>query len=37
MGRNHAQLLKEADLDSFQQLIEQWTFDYVEQYAASGG
>ncbi|MCG8449986.1 MAG: hypothetical protein MI725_10465 [Pirellulales bacterium] len=35
--RNHYQLLKEADLDSFKQLIEQWTLDYAEQYAASGG
>ncbi len=34
-NRNHYQLLKEADLDSFQQLIEQWTLDYAEQYAAS--
>lgn len=36
-SRNHYQLLKEADLDSFKQLIEQWTLDYAEQYAASGG
>ena len=36
-SRNHYQLLKEADLDSFRQLIEQWTLDYAEQYAASGG
>ena len=35
-SRNHYQLLKEADLDSFQQLVEQWTLDYAEQYAASG-
>ena len=34
-NRNHYQLLKEADLDSFQQFIEQWTLDYAEQYAAS--
>ena len=34
-SRNHYQLLKEADLDSFQQLVEQWTLDYAEQYAAS--
>lgn len=36
-SRNHYQLLKDADLDSFNQLIEQWTLDYAEQYAASGG
>jgi hypothetical protein len=36
-SRNHYQLLKKADLDSFKQLIEQWTLDYAEQYAASGG
>lgn len=36
-SRNHYQLLKDADLDSFKQLIEQWTLDYAEQYAASGG
>ncbi len=34
-SRNHYQLLKEADLDSFRQLIEQWTLDYAEQYAKS--
>ena len=34
-NRNHYQLLKEADLDSFRQFIEQWTLDYAEQYAAS--
>ena len=33
-SRNHYQLLKEADLDSFQQLVEQWTLDYAEHYAA---
>ena len=33
-SRNHYQLLKEADLDSFKQLIEQWTLDYAEHYAA---
>ena len=35
--RNHYQLLKDADLDSFNQLIEQWTLDYAEQFAASDG
>lgn len=34
-SRNHYQLLKEADLDSFRQLIEHWTLDYAEQYAAA--
>lgn len=33
-SRNHYQLLKEADLDSFLQLVEQWTLDYAEHYAA---
>jgi len=33
-SRNHYQLLNEADLDSFQQMIEQWTLDYAERYAA---
>ncbi len=36
-SRNHYQLLKDADLDSFEQLIEQWTLHYAEQYAAEGG
>ena len=34
-SRNHYQLLKDADLDAFRNLIEQWTLDYAEQYAAS--
>ena len=33
-SRNHYQLLKEADADSFLQLVEQWTLDYAEHYAA---
>jgi len=33
-SRNHYQLLKDADLDSFEQMIEQWTLGYAEQYAA---
>jgi hypothetical protein len=33
--RNHYQLLKEADLEGFKQLIEQWTLDYAELYAAN--
>lgn len=35
--RNHYELLKDADLDAFRHYIEQWTLDYAEQYAASGG
>ncbi len=31
--RNHYQLLKDADLDSFRQLIEHWVLEYAEQYA----
>ncbi len=34
-SRNHYQLLKDADLDSFKQLIEQWVLDYAEQFAAN--
>lgn len=34
-SRNHYHLLKDADLDAFRNLIEQWTLDYAEQYAAS--
>jgi hypothetical protein len=33
--RNHYQLLKDADLDAFRNLIEQWVLDYAEAYAAS--
>lgn len=33
--RNHYQLLKDADLDAFRNLIEQWVLDYAEQYAAT--
>jgi len=36
-SRNHYQLLKDADLDAFNNLVEQWTLDYAEHYAASGG
>ncbi len=36
-SRNHYELLKDADLDSFKQLIERWTLDYAEEFAASGG
>jgi hypothetical protein len=32
--RSHYQSLKDADLDSFNQLIEQWVLEYAEQYAA---
>lgn len=31
--RNHYHSLKDADLDSFKQLIEQWVLEYAEQYA----
>ncbi len=34
-SRNHYQLLKDVDLDAFKNLVEQWTLDYAEQYAAS--
>ena len=34
--RSHYQLLKDADLDAFRHLIEQWTLDYAEHYAANG-
>ena len=34
-SRNHYQLLKDVDLDSFRELIELWTLDYAEQYAAA--
>ncbi len=34
-SRNHYQLLKDADLDAFRNLIEQWVLDYAEQYAAN--
>jgi hypothetical protein len=33
--RSHYQHLKEFDLDGFNQLIEQWTLDYAELYAAN--
>ena len=33
-NRNHYELLKDADLDTFRQMIEQWTLDYAEHYAA---
>jgi hypothetical protein len=36
-SRSHYQLLKDADLDAFRNLVEQWTLDYAEHYAASGG
>ena len=32
--RNHYQLLKDVDLDSFRQLIEHWVLEYAEQFAA---
>jgi hypothetical protein len=33
--RNHYHALKDADLDSFKQLIEQWVLQYAEQYAGA--
>ncbi|HMO85788.1 MAG TPA: hypothetical protein PKC18_12815 [Lacipirellulaceae bacterium] len=33
--RNHYQLLKDADLDAFRNLVEQWVLDYAELYAGS--
>jgi len=33
--RNHYQSLEEANLDDFRQLVEQWTLDFAEQYAAN--
>ena len=34
-SRNHYQLLKDVDLDTFTGLVEQWTLDYAEHYAAA--
>ena len=33
--RNHYQSLDEVDLDNFCELVEQWTLDFAEQYAAN--
>ncbi len=33
--RHHYQLLKDVDMDSFRELVELWTLDYAEKYAAS--
>ncbi|MCA9238393.1 MAG: hypothetical protein KDA44_23130 [Planctomycetales bacterium] len=33
--RNHFQRLSEADMSTFRELIEQWTLDYAESYAAA--
>lgn len=33
-NRQHFSKLDDADLDDFRQLIERWTLDYAEQYAA---
>jgi len=33
--RNHYQLLKEVALDNFNDLVELWTLDFAEQYAAN--
>ena len=34
-SRKHFQHLKDVDLDTFRGLIEQWTLDYAEHYAAA--
>ena len=34
-SRNHYQTLKDVRLDQFIELIERWTLDYAEQYAAA--
>jgi hypothetical protein len=34
-SRKHFQHLKDFDLDTFRGLIEQWTLDYAEHYAAA--
>ena len=36
LSRSHYRLLGEADIDEFRALIEQWTVEYAEQFAASG-
>lgn len=36
-SRNHYQTLKDVKLDPFIELIERWTLDYAEQYAAAVG
>ncbi len=33
--RNHYRSLDEVDLDSFRELVEQWTLAFAEQYAAN--
>ena len=35
-SRSHYQLLKDVEMEGFVQLIEQWTLDYAELYAANG-
>jgi hypothetical protein len=34
--RHHYQLLKDVDMESFREMVELWTLDYAEGYAASG-
>ena len=34
-SRNYYQLLQDVDVDTFRGLIEQWTLDYAEHYAAA--
>ncbi len=33
--RHHYHLIKDVDMDNFRELIELWTLDYAENYAAS--
>jgi hypothetical protein len=35
-SRNHYQRLAEADLEAFTDIIDLWTLEYAEQYAAEG-
>ncbi|MCA9257957.1 MAG: hypothetical protein KDA61_02100 [Planctomycetales bacterium] len=35
-SRSHYQELQEVDLQTFKDLIEQWTLDYAEQFASAG-
>lgn len=35
-SRNHYRLLAEVDIEEFRGLVEQWTVEYAEQYAATG-
>ena len=35
ISRSHYQMLDEADIDSFTELVDLWVLEYVEQYAAT--